>query len=112
MRLGGQVCLLEPGSKAQQIYQQERITERHRHRYEFNLQFREKLEEAGLKFSGKSIDGKLMEVIEIPGHPWFVACQFHPEFTSKPRDGHPLFTSFIQAARQVHAQSRQEAATV
>lgn len=112
MRLGGQVCLLEAGSKAREIYGKDRIIERHRHRYEFNLQFKQQLEQAGLRFSGKSIDGKLMEMIEIPKHPWFVACQFHPEFTSTPRDGHPLFTSFIRAARETQTQSRQEAATV
>jgi len=112
MRLGGQVCKLEPGSLAQKIYDKDQITERHRHRYEFNNQFKQKLEQAGLRFSGYSIDGKLMEMIEIPGHPWFVACQFHPEFTSTPRDGHPLFTSYIQAARDSQVTSRQEAATV
>jgi CTP synthase len=112
MRLGGQVCLLEAGSKAQQVYGKERIIERHRHRYEFNLQYKQKLEQAGLRFSGMSIDGKLMEVIEIPNHPWFIACQFHPEFTSTPRDGHPLFTGYIRAAREMQLQSRQEAATV
>ena len=112
MRLGGQVCQLEPGSLAQKIYKKSQITERHRHRYEFNNRFKEKLEQAGLRFSGHSIDGKLMEMIEIPGHPWFVACQFHPEFTSTPRDGHPLFTSYIQAARDTQVAMRQEAATV
>jgi CTP synthase len=112
MRLGGQVCLLEAGSKAQQVYGKDRIIERHRHRYEFNLQYKQQLEQAGLRFSGMSLDGKLMEMIEIPEHPWFLACQFHPEFTSTPRDGHPLFTSFIQAAREMQQQARQEAATV
>jgi CTP synthase len=112
MRLGGQVCLLEAGSKAHKIYGKDRILERHRHRYEFNLKYKQQLEQAGLRFSGKSIDGNLMEVIEIPEHPWFVASQFHPEFTSTPRDGHPLFTSFIQAARETQISTRQEAATV
>ena len=112
MRLGGQVCMLEPGSLAHKVYNKDKITERHRHRYEFNNLFKEKLEQAGLVFSGYSVDGKLMEMIEIPGHPWFIACQFHPEFTSTPRDGHPLFTSYIQAARDAQVTSRQEAATV
>jgi CTP synthase len=112
MRLGGQVCKLEPGSLAHKVYNKDQITERHRHRYEFNNLFKEKLEQAGLVFSGYSIDGKLMEMIEIPGHPWFIACQFHPEFTSTPRDGHPLFISYIQAARDAQVTSRQEAATV
>jgi CTP synthase len=112
MRLGGQVCLLEAGSKAREVYGKDRILERHRHRYEFNLQYKQQLEAAGLRFSGKSIDGNLMEMIEIPEHPWFVACQFHPEFTSTPRDGHPLFTGYIRAARELQRQPRQEAATV
>ncbi|MGZ8224123.1 MAG: CTP synthase [Methylobacter sp.] len=98
MRLGGQQCRLQPDSLAFQLYQQEVITERHRHRYEFNNQYFAKLEQAGLRFSGKSIDGRLVEVIEIPDHPWFLACQFHPEFTSTPRKGHPLFSGFVVAA--------------
>jgi CTP synthase len=98
MRLGGQECRLQEGSISRELYQNEVITERHRHRYEFNNGFMEKLEQAGLKFVGRSMDGKLVEIIENPDHPWFVACQFHPEFTSTPRDGHPLFTGFIQAA--------------
>jgi CTP synthase len=98
MRLGGQQCRLQPDSLAFQMYQKDVITERHRHRYEFNNQYIQKLEQAGLRFSGKSIDGRLVEVIEIPDHPWFLACQFHPEFTSTPRKGHPLFSGFIVAA--------------
>ncbi|MGZ8186220.1 MAG: CTP synthase [Methylobacter sp.] len=98
MRLGGQQCRLQPDSLAFQLYQQEVITERHRHRYEFNNQYFAKLEQAGLRFSGMSIDGRLVEVIEIPDHPWFLACQFHPEFTSTPRKGHPLFSGFVVAA--------------
>jgi CTP synthase len=112
MRLGGQVCLLDDGSKVREVYGKDKIVERHRHRYEFNLQYKQQLEQAGLRFSGKSIDGKLMEMIEIPNHPWFIACQFHPEFTSTPRDGHPLFTGYIRAAREVQQQSRQEAASL
>jgi CTP synthase len=98
MRLGGQECVLTPGSRAAAIYGAGRIVERHRHRYEFNNNYREPLEQAGLVMSGWSLDG-LCEVIELPDHPWFVACQFHPEFTSNPRDGHPLFTGFVGAAR-------------
>ncbi len=112
MRLGGQLCHLDEGSKAMAAYGNSQITERHRHRYEFNNNFTELLEAAGLRFSGKSVDNKLMEIIEIPDHPWFIACQFHPEFTSTPRDGHPLFTSFISAARETHIDTRQEAVTV
>ncbi len=100
MRLGGQQCRLKQDSLAYQMYQKDVITERHRHRYEFNNQYFERLEKAGLRFSGKSIDGRLVEVIEIPNHPWFLACQFHPEFTSTPRKGHPLFSGFVTAAAQ------------
>lgn len=100
MRLGGQQCRLKPDSLAYLMYQKDVITERHRHRYEFNNQYFERLEQAGLRFSGKSIDGRLVEVIEIPNHPWFLACQFHPEFTSTPRRGHPLFSGFVTAAAQ------------
>jgi len=98
MRLGGQQCRLQSESLAFQLYQKDVITERHRHRYEFNSQYLEKLEQAGMRFSGKSIDGRLVEVVEIPDHPWFLACQFHPEFTSTPRKGHPLFSGFVVAA--------------
>ncbi|MFA5982936.1 MAG: CTP synthase [Methylococcaceae bacterium] len=100
MRLGGHQCRLQPDSLAYSLYQKDVITERHRHRYEFNNQFFEKLEMAGMRFSGKSIDGRLVEVLEIPEHPWFLACQFHPEFTSTPRKGHPLFAGFVSAAVQ------------
>ena len=98
MRLGGQQCRLQTSSLAYQLYRKDVITERHRHRYEFNNQYLAKLEQAGMRFSGKSIDGRLVEVIEIPDHPWFLACQFHPEFTSTPRKGHPLFSGFVLAA--------------
>jgi CTP synthase len=98
MRLGAQACQLTPGSLAHAAYGADTILERHRHRYEFNNGFIDKLQEAGLSFSGRSDDG-LIEVVELPGHPWFLACQFHPEFTSNPRKGHPLFTSFVAAAR-------------
>ncbi|MDD1623425.1 MAG: CTP synthase [Methylococcaceae bacterium] len=100
MRLGGQQCRLQSDSLAFQLYQKDVITERHRHRYEFNNQYYDKLEKAGMRFSGKSIDGRLVEVVELPDHPWFLACQFHPEFTSTPRKGHPLFSGFISAASQ------------
>ncbi|MGZ8190695.1 MAG: CTP synthase [Methylococcaceae bacterium] len=100
MRLGGQQCRLQHDTLAYSLYQKDVITERHRHRYEFNNQYFDKLEQAGMRFSGKSIDGRLVEVIEIPDHPWFLACQFHPEFTSTPRKGHPLFSGFVSAACQ------------
>lgn len=98
MRLGGQKCRLQTDSLAFSLYQKEVIRERHRHRYEFNNKYLEKLEPCGLRFSGKSIDGRLVEVVEIPDHPWYLACQFHPEFTSTPRKGHPLFSGFVAAA--------------
>ncbi len=99
MRLGAQRCNLLEGSQARKAYaDQAEVTERHRHRYEFNNHYRDILKNAGLVFSGMSIDNKLVEVVELPDHPWFIACQFHPEFTSTPRDGHPLFNSFVQAA--------------
>ncbi len=100
MRLGGQQCKLEEGSRVREMYDKEVIVERHRHRYEFNNTYMDRLSEAGMRFSGKSMDGSLVEVVELPDHPWFVACQFHPEFTSTPRDGHPLFSGFVKAARQ------------
>ena len=98
MRLGGQKCQLVPDSLAHKMYGKDVITERHRHRYEFNNTYLEQFEQAGLKISGKSIDGRLVEIVEIEDHPWFLACQFHPEFTSKPRSGHPLFSGFVNAA--------------
>jgi CTP synthase len=109
MRLGAQEVLLAAGSRAREIYGKESIAERHRHRYEFNNNFMERFRNAGLRFSGFSRDG-LVEMIELPGHPWFVASQFHPEFTSTPRDGHPLFTSFIRAARAHRAAELPQAA--
>ena len=102
MRLGGQECELVKGSHSQKIYGSDKVVERHRHRYEVNNNLISKVEEAGLKISGRSSDGLLVEMVEIKDHPWFVACQFHPEFTSTPRDGHPLFESFIKAAKQAH----------
>ena len=100
MRLGAQLCGLKPGSRAHEIYDAESIFERHRHRYEFNNNYLEQLESKGLVFSGFSQDG-LVEMIELPEHPWFVGTQFHPEFTSSPRDGHPLFTDFVATARSL-----------
>jgi len=99
MRLGGQICKLQPDSKVRELYGKDQIMERHRHRYEFNNRYREPLQQAGLQFAGLSEDGNLVEVVEIPAHPWFVACQFHPEFTSSPRKGHPLFIGFVSTAR-------------
>ena len=98
MRLGAQKCLLESGSITQRCYRLNEIFERHRHRYEFNNNYLELLSGAGLNIVGKSSDGMLVEVVEIEEHPWFVGCQFHPEFTSSPIEGHPLFTGFINAA--------------
>ncbi|VAW57351.1 CTP synthase [hydrothermal vent metagenome] len=98
MRLGAQPCLLKEGSHIARIYASDKVSERHRHRYEFNNTYLTALEEKGLVFSGRSVDGNLVEVIELADHPWFVACQFHPEFTSTPRKGHPLFTDYIKAA--------------
>ena len=98
MRLGGQKCRLVEDSLAHKTYGKDVITERHRHRYEFNNHYQKTLEEHGLRISGKSIDGRLVEIIELPAHPWFLGCQFHPEFTSTPRNGHPLFAGFVRAA--------------
>ncbi len=98
MRLGGQVCLLGEGSLARRIYGRAEIMERHRHRYEVNNTLLSKLEEAGLKVSGRAPGTNLCEMVELPDHPWFVGCQFHPEFTSNPRTGHPLFKAFVEAA--------------
>ena len=100
MRLGAQQCHLIEGSKSRTLYGKETIEERHRHRYEVNNNLLPQIEKAGLKVTGLSADRKLVEIIEVPNHPWFVACQFHPEFTSTPRDGHPLFEGFVKAARE------------
>ncbi len=98
MRLGAYGCHLQAGTKVAEIYGKEDISERHRHRYEVNLDYKERLEQAGMVFSGMSPDGVLPEIVERPDHPWFIGVQFHPELKSKPFDPHPLFTSFIQAA--------------
>ncbi len=103
MRLGLQECRLKPGTRAREMYGKDVVAERHRHRYEFNNRYRVPLEDAGLVISAKSMDDLLVEMIELPDHPWFVACQAHPEFLSTPRDGHPLFIGFIRAAREYKA---------
>jgi len=113
MRLGGQTCHLEKDSLVRRLYGRDSIVERHRHRYEFNNRYRETLESAGLTVVGTSADDRLVEIITLEDHPWFIGCQFHPEFTSTPRDGHPLFTDFILAAanyrRTASVKSRQNA---
>ncbi len=100
MRLGGQLCHLQPGSKVRELYGQDDIVERHRHRYEVNNNLIKQITDKGLKIAGLSTDNKLVEIIENPNHPWFIGVQFHPEFTSNPRKGHPLFTGFIKAAKE------------
>ncbi|MEP7042710.1 MAG: CTP synthase [Dokdonella sp.] len=103
MRLGAQECRLKAGTVSRELYGQDVIRERHRHRYEFNNRYRQQFEDLGLIIAGKSMDDLLVEMIELPNHPWFVACQFHPEFTSTPRDGHALFMGFVRAAREQKA---------
>ena len=103
MRLGGQTCVLEKNSLAQRVYGTDKVIERHRHRYEVNETLLPKIQQAGMKVSGVSENENLVEIIELPNHPWFLGCQFHPEFTSTPRDGHPLFIQFIEAAKAYHA---------
>jgi len=98
MRLGAQTCKLAPGTTANKAYKHAQIKERHRHRYEFNNNYLDSLQDTGMVISGLSMDNELVEVIEVSDHPWFVACQFHPEFTSRPREGHPLFNDYIRAA--------------
>jgi CTP synthase len=113
MRLGGQDADLLPGTLARHVYGADRIAERHRHRYEVNNTYLSKLQAAGLLISGLSVGAeRLTEMIELPGHPWFVACQFHPEFTSTPRSGHPLFKAYIEAAIHQRAQKAQAAPDV
>ena len=98
MRLGAQEIRLRRESRMRAVYGSDIISERHRHRYEFNNTYMDPLQDAGLQIAGKTIDGTLVEVVEVPDHPWFIGCQFHPEFTSTPRDGHPLFNGFVEAA--------------
>jgi CTP synthase len=98
MRLGAFPCVLEDDSLAQRTYHKKEISERHRHRYEFNREYEQILSSYGMRFSGNSPDRNFVEIMELPGHPWFLGCQFHPEFKSKPFQPHPLFASFIEAA--------------
>ena len=98
MRLGAYACILGKNTIAHEAYNTNKISERHRHRYEVNMRYRDKLENSGLIFSGNSPDGLLPEIVEIPDHPWFIGVQFHPELKSRPFDPHPLFASFIEAA--------------
>ena len=102
MRLGVQACRLRAGSKSRAMYNAEIIRERHRHRYEFNNNYKKVLTDNGMELVAESAENELVEMIELPNHPFFVACQFHPEFTSTPRDGHPLFEGFVKAAREHH----------
>ena len=104
MRLGAQPCRLAQNSRASACYGQRDISERHRHRYEFNPAYRSQFEQAGMTASGTGPSGELVEIIEIPDHPWFLAVQFHPEFKSKPGNPHPLFRGFIEAAIAHHQQ--------
>jgi CTP synthase len=107
MRLGSYPCVLGEGSVVAKIYGKKKIAERHRHRYEFNNAYRERIEEKGMRLSGLSPDGTLVEVVEIADHPWFVGCQFHPEFKSRPLECHPLFRGFIRAALQHKARAHE-----
>ncbi|MCC7417846.1 MAG: CTP synthase [Acidobacteria bacterium] len=106
MRLGAYACELAPGSLARQLYGEATVRERHRHRYEFNCLYEPQLAESGFRISGRSPDGKFVEIAELPGHPWFVAVQFHPEFTSKPTRPHPLFAGFVAASHRHKAARR------
>ena len=108
MRLGAWACRLEPGSLAQQAYGQTEISERHRHRYEFNREYESILTAGGLRITGSTPDGTYVEIVEIPGHPFFLGCQFHPEFKSKPLEPHPLFSAFIKAAYEQRASSKKK----
>ena len=108
MRLGAYPCVLKPGTHAHDAYQVPQISERHRHRYEFNNSYKDLLAEKGMIFSGMSPDGQLVEIVELPDHPWFLGCQFHPEFQSRPLKPHPLFCAFIAAAVKQHAEKQQE----
>jgi CTP synthase len=108
MRLGSYDCALKPGSRSQRLYGAEVIKERHRHRYEFNCLYEKALTDKGMEIVGRSLDGKFVEIIELPSHPWYVAVQFHPEFKSKPLKAHPLFAGFVEAshAHKVGARDR------
>ena len=108
MRLGAQEIRLRRESRMRAIYSADIISERHRHRYEFNNTYMDPLQDAGLRIAGKTLDGTLVEVVEVPDHPWFIGCQFHPEFKSTPRDGHPLFEGFVEAANNHRASNNPE----
>jgi CTP synthase len=108
MRLGAYPCILKEGTFSYRAYKEREISERHRHRYEFNNAFRETLEKAGLVIAGTSPDGKLVEVVEVREHPWFVAVQYHPEFKSRPRKPHPLFVDFVKAAKELRVRFERE----
>jgi CTP synthase len=108
MRLGRYDCVLTPNSKCAEIYGKPVISERHRHRYEVNPKFREVLEEKGLRAGGVSPDGTLVELVEFADHPWFVGCQFHPEFKSRPMDSHPLFASYIKACLEYQKSGKKQ----
>jgi CTP synthase len=110
MRLGSYACALKPGSRSRELYGEDVIHERHRHRYEFNCLYEQALTERGLEIVGRSLDGKFVEIIELPSHPWYVAVQFHPEFKSKPLKPHPLFAGFVQASDQHKVMARQQSA--
>jgi CTP synthase len=107
MRLGAWPCKIETGTLAYKVYGQTEISERHRHRYEFNREYEEPMVAAGLRISGSTPDGTYVEIVEIPGHPFFIGCQFHPEFKSKPLEPHPLFKAFVGAAYE-HGQKKKE----
>ena len=108
MRLGAEPCLLREGTIAAECYGEQRISERHRHRYEFNPEYRKQLEEQGMIAAGTNESGHLVEIVEVPDHPWFVAVQYHPEFKSKPHQPHPLFKGFVEAALKRHQQRSQQ----
>jgi CTP synthase len=112
MRLGAWACKIEPGTLAHRIYGAEEISERHRHRYEFNREYEETMTAAGLKISGSSPDGTYVEMVELPDHPHFIGCQFHPEFKSKPLEPHPLFRTFVGAAYEHGLKRRAEKSAV
>ena len=109
MRLGRYACELAPNSLARKIYGSDLIHERHRHRFEFNCLYEASLAEKGMRISGRSPDGKFVEIAELPNHPWYVAVQFHPEFQSRPLKPHPLFASFVEAAKHHKADAAGEA---
>jgi CTP synthase len=110
MRLGAWTCKIEPGTLAHKIYGQDEISERHRHRYEFNREYEETLTAGGLRISGSTPDGTYVEMVELPDHPHFIGCQFHPEFKSKPLEPHPLFKTFVGAAYEHGLKRRAEKA--